>query len=166
MLVERHSKGMSTRAIRHEENIRRLVRLRRRHQAGASGVCNRRWWQAGDHISVVWRLAAQLAAPQTAPQHALALGNPVDHSGVRLQPHPLIEAVHENTGPLTPLFGHAGFLLDDRREDQQLFGCVHRQILRPCFPRSRQQRLLRRLHPRDQRRTVITLAHLIAVRRK
>ena len=58
------------------------------------------------------------------PQGALAAGYRVDHGGVGLKPHALLQPVEEDTGDQGAFLGDAGLLLDDGGEHHRLIGIV------------------------------------------
>src|SRR5690606_28809459 len=53
-----------------------------------------------------------------------------------LQAHVLLQAAHEDAGNLRAFFGKAGFLLDDRSEDERLVGRIEGQARITCRPQS------------------------------
>src|SRR6056297_3312101 len=164
--AKRARESMPARAIGNEIDEVGLFGVERRLDARKPRVRDGRRRQPVDDVGVPRRAGAKLALPQATAECAPPLGDAVDHRGVGLQPHPPVQPVDEDAGYRPPLVRHAGFLLDDRREDQSLFGRSDGKILVTVRPGLRQPQRLPLLHVRQQGAPVVAVAYLVAIGRQ
>ena len=102
--------------------------------------------------------------PQDAPPQRPPPGDRIDHRRVRLQRHADAQPVAIDRRHHPPLGRLARFLLDDRGEDDRLFGRRYRDVGFPFRPGVRQIAVHRRLHPRHHGRARVATLKGVAVR--
>ncbi|PAV74279.1 hypothetical protein WR25_27087 [Diploscapter pachys] len=97
------------------------------------------------------------------PAERPPLGDRIDDGRVRLQRHAALQPVAIDRGDHPPFGRLAGFLLDDRGEDDRLFGRRHRNAGLPLRPGLGEIRLHRRLHAGDDRHAGVAALEGVAV---
>ena len=112
--------------VRRRRRIHHGVERRLRRQR------DRRRRQAVARVRVVRRVGLEVALAQVAVER---VAHAVDHRRVGLQPHAALQAVDEHRRDQRAVGRRAGFLLDDRREDQRLVRRGERQVGRAARPR-------------------------------
>ena len=150
MLLVGFGEDVAAGAVGNEIEVAGAGRIGGGFKRRATGICNRSGRQSVDLVGVVGGRLIDLALHDRPPERALAADQAVDDGRVRLQPHPLLEPIDEYGGDARALVRLAGFLLDQRGQDHELFGGFDRQVGGAPGPRFPYQTLLRLLHVLDQ----------------
>ena len=137
VIAQRRREGMAAVAVGDEIEILRLCGVERRLDGGSARVGNRRRRQSVDLVGIVGRARVDVGAREGAPERALAAGDAVDDRRIGLEPHLAPQPVHEDGGDPLAFVGAAGFLLNDRSEDQGLLDAVGTGGPAAACPKSR-----------------------------
>ena len=163
MLLVAFGEGVAAGAVGHEVELSGARGIGRGFKRGATRIGDRAGRQSIDLIGVVRRRLIDLALHDRTAERALAADQSVYDRRIRLQPHSLLEPVHEHGGDARTLVRLAGLLFDQRGQDHELFGRLERKIGRRSGPYVRHQTLLRMLHVLDQLRTRHAAGEIIGV---
>ena len=134
MLLVGLRKSMAAGAVGDEIEFARARRIGRGFERGAAGIGDRSGRQAVDDIGVVGRRLLDLAFHDRPAERALAADQAINDRRIGLQLHFLLEPVDEDGGDPRALLGLAGFLLDERGENDELIRRLDRQVGRTVIP--------------------------------